>query len=291
MIENPKLPLLIGEIIDLDLVNYHLDGFVVPIKGYSGWDKRCFNLDELRIITNYAKANNILVIAKMDKIIMDDEVDGLYKTLDALESLNIDYYLYTDTSILAYYSKINKLDKLINGSSKMIASYEEASFYESKGINCIPSSEISLDEIKKICNLNNICLTIYGYLDIFYSKRKLLSLFREHASLRKPLLNKQYEIKEENRQEKNIILENDNGTYIFSDFVYMLYRELGEIKPKFLKINSFRIKKNDLFKIIDIYKEAINNGPTIANYDKLLDINGCVGSGFLYLKAGILNEE
>ena len=63
------------------------------------------------------------------------------------------------------------------------------------------------------------------------------------------------------------------------------------ICPKFLKINSFNIKKVDLFKIIEIYKDAIENGPTGDGYDKLLDINGNVSSGFLYKKAGILNEK
>ena len=70
----------------------------------------------------------------------------------------------------------------------------------------------------------------------------------------------------------------------------MIYRELNELKPKFLKINSYNIPKANLFKIIDIYQEAIEKGPTIANYNSLLDIDGKVGSGFLYVKANILDE-
>ena len=287
-----KMPLLIADLIDLDLINYkNLDGFVVPIKGLASIDSRCFDLNEVRIINDWCKNNNILLIAKIDKIIMEEELDYLFKTLDYLESLNIDYYMYTDASILSYFSKLNKLNKLIYASSKMVASFNEASYYVDKGINVIPSSEISLEEIKKICSLDNICITCYGLLDIFYSKRKLISLYKEHIG-KKPLSkNKKCIIKEESRDDKNIILENENGTFIFSSFTYLLYRELAFINPKFIKINSFNVKKKDLFKIIDIYKEAIDAGPSISGYDKLLDINGNVDSGFLYKKAGILNEK
>lgn len=287
-----KKTLLISEIIDLDLVNYHhLDGFVVPIKSFCASDEKSFSLDEVRIISSWCKENGILVIAKIDKIMMEEDINNLYQAISYLISLDVDYYMYTDIAVLAYLEKNNMLDKLIYASSKMVASFNEASFYEKKGINVIPSTEISFGELKDICSLNNICLTCYGYLDIFYSKRKLISLFKEYQG-KKPL-NKatKYKIKEETRDEENIILENENGTFIYSDFVYFLYRELESIKPRFLKINSFNMKKDDLFKVIDIYQDVIANGPTIANYDKLLDINGKVGSGFLYLKANILNEE
>lgn len=292
MSEKVCKPLLIAELLDLDLINYkNLDAFLVPIEGFASIDARCFNLDDVRIINNWCKDNNKLVIAKIDKIIMEEELDNLYKVLDYLESLDIDYYMYTDASVLAYFSKLNKQSRLIYASSKMIASFNEASFYESLGVNVIASSEISLEEIKKICSLPNICVTCYGYLDIFYSKRKLISLYLEHIGKDKLSKDAKYEIIEQNREEKNVILENKNGSFIFSDFVYLLYRELDVICPKFLKINSFNIKKADLFKIIEIYKEAIENGPTGDGYDKLLDINGNVSSGFLYKKAGILNEK
>ena len=287
-----KKPLLIADLLDLDLINYkNLDGFVVPIKGLASYDERCFDLNEVRIINDWCKNNNILVIAKIDKIIMEEELDTLFKTLDYLESLETNYYMYTDASILSYFSKLNKLNKLIYTSSKMVASFNEASYYVNKGINVVPSSEVSLEEIKNICSLDNICITCYGLLDIFYSKRKLVSLYKEHIGKRPLSKNKKFTIIEESRDDKNIILENENGTFIFSSFTYLLYRELAFINPKFIKINSFNIKKNDLFVIIDIYKEALGSGPTVSGYDRLLDINGSVDSGFLYKKAGILNEK
>ena len=287
-----KKPLLIADLIDLDLINYkNLDGFVVPIKGLASYDERCFDLNEVRIINDWCKNNNILIIVKIDKIIMEEELNNLFNTLDYLESLETNYYMYTDASILSYFSKLNKLNKLIYASSKMVASFNEASYYVNKGINVVPSSEVSLEEIKKICSLDNICITSYGLLDIFYSKRKLISLYKEHIGKAPLSKNKKFSIIEESRDDKNIILENENGTFIFSSFTYLLYRELAFINPKFIKINSFNIKKNDLFKIIDIYKAALASGPTTSGYDKLLDINGNVDSGFLYKKAGILNEK
>lgn len=287
-----KKTLLIGEIIDLDLVNYRgLDGFVVPVKGFCAYDEASFNINDLRIIHDYCIDKEILVIAKLDKIMMEEDLDSLYQTLDDLVLIGIDYYMYTDASILAYFAKKKMLNKLIYSSSKMVASLNEASFYNDLGICVIPSTEISLEELEKISSLDNICLITYGYLDIFYSKRKLISLFNEYNHKKHLTKSSKFKIKEETRDEENIILENNNGSFIFSSFIYFLYRELAILKPKFLKINSFNIKKKDLFKIIDLYQDALECGPSISGYDKLLDINGKVGSGFLYLKANILNEE
>ena len=284
--------LLIGELIDLDLVNYrHLDGFIVPLRGLCANDTSSFDLNDISIIHNYCVDKNILVIAKIDKIMMEEDIDNLSLTLDNLVRMGIDYYMYTDAAILSYFAKLKMVDKLIYSSSKMIASFNEASFYNDLGITVIPSTEISLEEIKKIVTLDNVCLTVYGYLDIFYSKRKLISLFREHNGKAPLSKSTKYQIIEENREEENTIYENENGTFIFSDFIYLLYRELASLKPKYLKINSFNMKKKDLFKVIDIYHEAIENGPSIEGYDKLLDISGKVGSGFLYKKANILDEE
>ncbi|MBO4623293.1 MAG: U32 family peptidase [Bacilli bacterium] len=290
MKQEKNKPLLIAEIIDLDLINYkNLDGFVMPIKGLASYNAK-FDLNDAQIVSNYCKSKNILLIAKIDKIFMEDEINDLYKSLDYLRSLDIDYYMYTDVAVLSYFSKHNLLNKLIYTSSKLIASFNEAKYYTDQGININPSSEISLDEIKKICSLDCVCLTVYGYLDIFYSKRKLISLYGDH--LHKSLNPKgSYKIIEESRDDENIILENENGTFIFSSFIYLLYRELSFVNPKFIKINSFNLNKKDLFKIIDIYKDAIDNGISGEGYNELLDINGNVDSGFLYKKAGILNEK
>ena len=291
MSEEVKTTFLIGELNDLDLVNYHLDGFVVPIKSFASYATRFFDLDEARIIASYCLNNNIIRIAKVDKIIENDELDSLHHTLDELLKMEYDYFMCTDMAVLAYFKNKNMLNKIIYSSSKMIASLNEASYYVNQGIIPVPSSEISYDELKDICKLDNICLTVYGYLDIFYSKRKLLSLFNDYQGKKAPFTFKNsYKIKEESRNEFNEILENENGSFIFSDFIYMIYRELNELKPKFLKINSYNIPKANLFKIIDIYQEAIEKGPTIANYNSLLDIDGKVGSGFLYVKANILDE-
>ena len=283
-------PLLITEIIDLDLINYkNLDGFVMPIKGLASYNA-FFDLNDVQIVSNYCKGKNILLIAKVDKIFMEEEINDLYKSLDYLRTLDIDYYMYTDVAVLSYFSKHNLLNKLIYSSSKLIASFNEAKYYTDQGININPSSEVSLDEIKKICSLDCVCLTVYGYLDIFYSKRKLISLYGNH--LNKSLNPKvSYKIIEESRDDENIIIENENGTFIFSSFIYLLYRELAFLNPRFIKINSLNIKKKDLFKIINIYKDVLNNGVSGEGYSALLDINGNVDSGFLYKKAGILNEK
>ena len=55
--------------------------------------------------------------------------------------------------------------------------------YNDLNIKCLVSTELTLEDIIKISNLENNFIYTYGYFSIFYSKRKLLSLYKQYANL------------------------------------------------------------------------------------------------------------
>ena len=206
--------------------------------------------------------------------------------------LNIDYFLFSDMAVL-YYFKAKKLEhKLIYTAKTLNCSYQDAYYYQKQGIKVMLSNELTLEDITKITELNNIVLEGYGYSNIFYSKRKLLSLYNEAKQLRNNLPDKLMHIKETNRDNTYPIYQNQNGTFIYTNYKYIFYSELKAIENLFMfKIESLFIDEVDLFAIIDIFKKAINGDINDSDYQKLIVLDNNVGHSFLYKKPLILGDQ
>jgi putative protease len=102
-----------------------------------------------------------------------------------------------------------------------------------KGITI--SKEITLEEIKKIFENKKTELSLvgHGYLDMFYSKRKLISNYFIYKSNDKKNIvdNDSFKLKEEMRPDSFYpILEDEAGTHIFRDKALNSFAEFNELK-------------------------------------------------------------
>lgn len=281
--------LLIVDIDNLDMINdSSLDGFVLPVKGFASYANHLFSLDEIKKAVELKKDK--LIIVKLDKIIGENDLEGLKELLTSLVSLNVDYYIFSDFAVANLLKGKVGNEKLIYANSKMLASSKECEFYSNLGYNYIPSTELNITELKNVSGSNAI-LSCFGYLNIFYSKRPLLTLFENHQRkiFRRKLKNKVLFIREEKRDALNPIYENENGTFIFSDFVYSLYKEINNLNPKMFYINSMFFDSNDISIVASIFKKAISGNINIKDYEYLVN-NYDIGSGFLYLDSLILDD-
>lgn len=285
--------MLISEIKNIDNINkYNLDGIIISYKPFSTTADFYASFEEIEYINDYCHNNNIASILKVDKIIEQKEMDELYEFLDSVHPLSIDYYIFSDMAVLSYFKEKNMLNKLIYSAKTLICSYNDALFYSDMGIKVIVSNELTLESIVKMSELDNIIIDGYGYSNIFYSKRKLLSLYSEAKNLNKNLKNKVLQIREETRKENQPIIENENGTFIYTSSKYLFFKELLELKNLFMfKIEAFMINENDLLEVINIYKKALEGEVTKENYLKLINIDSNITSSFLYKKPMILKEK
>lgn len=267
-----------------DLNKYNADGIIFSYTKFYTYTKNGYSLDEIKKIVKRIKKNNKYAILKIDKIIEEKEIVDLYNFLDEIIKLDIDYYIYSDVAILNYFEKNNLCDKLIFSAKTLNCSIEDIKYYQNKKIKVIISNELSIEEVKKITNLDNVIIDSYGYSLIFYSKRPLLSLYKEHIKIKDDLRGKLFTINEINKDDKYPIYENQNGTFIFSSSRYVLFDELKELNDNLMiKLESIFIDDKELIKILNIYKDYKSY-----NYNDLLQINSNISPNFLYKKARIL---
>ncbi|MFA7367216.1 MAG: U32 family peptidase [Bacilli bacterium] len=284
---------LISEVKNINNIEqYNLDGIIISYKPFSTTSDLYVDYEDIVQINDYCHRNDKLSILKIDKIIEEKEVDELYEFLDSVHPLSIDYYIFSDMSVLSYFKTKNELDKLIFSAKTLSCSYNDVLFYQQKGIKVIISNELTLESIIKISELENVVIDGYGYSNIFYSKRKLLSLFKEAKNLSEDVKNEILYIREETRKENQPIIENENGTFIYTSSKYLFFKEIEKLHNLFMfKIESLMIQEEELIKIINIYNKGLKGDLSDENYLELVKIDNDVTTSFLYKKPKILKEK
>ncbi|MFA5543413.1 MAG: U32 family peptidase [Bacilli bacterium] len=284
---------LISEVKNINNIEqYNLDGIIISYKPFSTTSDLYVDYEDIVQINDYCHRNDKLSILKIDKIIEEKEVDELYEFLDSVHPLSIDYYIFSDMSVLSYFKTKNELDKLIFSAKTLSCSYNDVLFYQQMGIKVIISNELTLESIIKISELENVVIDGYGYSNIFYSKRKLLSLFKEAKNLSEDVKNEILYIREETRKENQPIIENENGTFIYTSSKYLFFKEIEKLHNLFMfKIESLMIQEEELIKIINIYNKGLKGDLSDENYLELVKIDNDVTTSFLYKKPKILKEK
>lgn len=275
-----------------NIPQYNVDGIIFSYIKFSTISNRNFNINEIYEIVNESHKHSKFAILKVDKIFDEEELGELYNFLDEMIKINVDYFMFSDMAVLNHFSKHNKYDKLIYAAKTLNCSYNDAKFYQDLGIKVILSNELTLDDIQTITKLDNIVIDGYGFSSIFYSKRQLLSLYKEYSKTEKEIHDKLLGIKEEKRELEYPIFENDSGTFIFTAHKYAIYKELESLSNALMfKIESLFIKEETLFEIIEIYRKAINEGIREEDFDRLFAIDNNIHDSFLYKKPSILKGD
>lgn len=278
--------MIITEVKSYDLDNYNCDILLIPTC-FSQFSNLSFTIEEIKNIKN----RNIAL--KIDKIIDEFELDALEDFIKSTLNMDIRYYVFTDMSVYSILNKYNITNKGMYFSKTINCSRADIREYNMLGLKCLVSTELPLEDIRNISNLKNNIFYSYGYSNMFYSKRKLIDLYKQYSGNDFESLNKMFMLEEETRKnERYPILQNNNGTFIFTSFIHVLFKEIDSIdKDNFFYIDSTFIEENDLFNILDIYKQGFSKGFSEELYSMLLKINSNVSGGFLYIKPSILKEE
>ena len=229
-----------------------------------------FTLEEIKKIANEYPYG---VYLNFDKIIHEFELDELREYLKEVPT-NVSGYYFSDFGMFELFDELGLKDKLIYNAPTLVANYMDAKVILDKGIKrVVISKEITLEEVKKIIEFNkNVEVLIHGKINMFYSKRKLLSLFYEYSKL-----DKEYDkmsLVEQTRNDKLSILEDQNGTHIFSNGILDSYDEVKELDCA-LRIDGFYLEDDELLKEIDTYNKILEDK------DVDLDLEG-KNSGFYY---------
>ena len=289
------IPLIISDYIDDTSLLNKCDGLIINSKVFSTFNGNTFASYELFAIIKRIKEHHKKVFINVNRIIPEDEIDKFKKCiLDIIDS--VDYLIYSDISILNILDK-KYYDKLIYDSKTLICNKEELNVIPT---NAFISQVLSASEIKEFASSEKkYALDCFGYLEMMYSRRPLLSLVMPRG---KTKTNTLYTLKEETRKETYKIFEtkrqkNNYGTFIYYDSVYVLFKELKEISDNisFIRLNSMFLT-NIIDKIITIYRRYLQDieSDSLDNYKEefyYAKINSILENNHLSLTRGFLDQE
>ena len=239
------------------------------------------------------KKRDKVIILSLNKIFTEDEIDDAYKFLDEYKNDDVLFYV-ADLGLIKYAKDNNILDKIIYNPETMITNYLDLSVYMSFNLDAYGiSNEITLSDLKIIYDKTKAPLFYLGFGKrlMFYSKRKLLSLYKEKYQT-KFKFDDLY-LKEETRDDKYKIIENDNGTLIYRSYFISLHKELDDLLfLKYFYIDPLDLDELDYLKVLASYHDylysVINRDEFVKNIDEL---NLNISDGFAYSDSVYQKED
>ena len=267
----------------LDYLDY-TNSFIIGLKDFS-INYREYSIDEIKdLLREYP---NIELFISLNKNIFNSDLKLLEERLIELSKLNIKGVLFYDLSILSLVKKNSLNIPLVWAAEHMTTNYNTCNYYLDKGCEYVYlSSEITVEEIKEINEKSDIKLIsfFFGYPDVSFSKRKLLTNYFLHNNLNKEKdwyiitsdeYNK-YFIKESNLGTRILYGKVMNGILPFNDLINTV--DYGIINEELMDHDVF-------MKGLSVYKDLLDKKITveIAN-QKIIDLVNSDDTLFYYRK-------
>lgn len=273
-----------------------VDGIIIGKCFVSGYD---YELEDLKTVSDYCKSKRCKVYIAMDNFILEDEKMLLYEYFDYIDSLVVDGIIFHDLGVYDAAKSYGLTSKLIYDGKQVLCNSLDTAFMLDQGIDSvILSRELTLNEIESIVKNNEgkVNLQIFGHLRMSFSKRKFLTNYFKEINKEYDYLNKQtLTLVEEQRNYKMPIVEDEYGTFIFTDYIFEMFNEIGSLKP-YLKrgIIDTQFIDNDAL-IIQVCRDLKRT--TVENKDFLKQSllhnfpDYDFSSGYLYQKTNISKDE
>lgn len=209
-----------------DLNNKYVDAWLISLKDFSC---RSFYELDLYEIEKIKKLCNKDIYLLCDKLIPQNELSYLFDNFEKIIA-SCSFLFFQDFAFLNLAKKFNVMNKLVYYSPTLSVNYQDIEVYKHLGLrNFILSKENTYDDYLSILSHHkdvSLGMLCFGYPQIYYSKRKMLSSFKAEYNL--SFDNNKLRIKEKTRDYYQPIYEDSNGTYIFAGNVFFPYRQLKD---------------------------------------------------------------
>lgn len=240
---------------------------------------------------DYCFNNNIKPILSLNRIFHPSDLDKVNELIDEYKDYDILFYI-ADLGALNLFIKNHVENKVIYNPETMITNYLDMNEYYQLGVDSIGvSNEITINDLKLISSKNNnIFYQVFGRRLMFYSRRKLITLYGNKNNEIYP--KEKVYLRESTRKDYFPIIENENNTLIYRSYNISILPFMDNLDIKYAYIESFDIDK-DLFKDInDIFYDFIHNkiDLSIAKI-KLAELNLNIEDGFIYKDSVYQKEE
>ena len=268
-----KLLTTIHNLENVSLLMPHVDGFIVGVKGFSTRETSYLEMDELTLLNQQLNENNKELYLSF-KPFLHNQGEDLKKFLASLK-LNIKGIIIGDISYFYLLKDLN-IPLIYNPETLITNTFDMNIFFKTGLKGVFLSKEINLEDIKEMAKNKegNIFMVGHGHLNMFYSKRSLLTSYFKEINKEFTYKGKTLLIKEEKRSENLPIIEDDFGTHVYRSKIstvidyledlanvdYLLVDSLfydDEYSKDILKMFSNKKTKEE---IINKYNQEWDNG-------------------------------
>ena len=254
--------------------------------------------NEMRIINNYCKSNKKKVYIQLDNFISEDEMAELFDYMGFIKSLEPDGIYFHDLGLYKIARNFGLFSKLIYDGKSVLCNSLDTRFLLNRGIDSVMlARELTLNEIKDIAinNPNQVDIQVFGHQRMSYSRRKFLKNYFNQIDREYDYLNKEtmYLI-EEQRDYRMPIVEDENGTYIYTDYIVEMFEELPQIKDLLKRgvIDTLFIDDDDMIiETCRAYRRLKKENAAFIKDGFRRAYPENYSSGYLYQKTNISKDE
>ncbi|MFP4477861.1 MAG: peptidase U32 family protein [Candidatus Izemoplasmatales bacterium] len=268
-----------------NLVNLGIDVFMLDTKEFTAKSIYPLDLNKFIEIFQVIKKYHKLVYVNINKMIHETDLSNLNNWMAFLKTIEIDGIVINDFTVFVVAKAHGLENKVIYQPGTMNTNTYDALFLEEKIKGISLSKEITLEEILTIVKSPakiEYSLVGHGYLDMFFSKRKLITNYFIHKGrhFHKIKNNPHFVIEEKTRDGIYYpILEDEIGTHIFRDKKLESFKEVRELESYLTDffIERLFIDDEEYYDTIKAYQDKDEHHKFINKY------KGNFNSGFYYL--------
>ena len=254
--------------------------------------------NEMRIINNFCKSNKKKVYVQIDNFISEDDMDELLDYMGFVKSLEPDGIYFHDLGLYEIAKQFDLSSKLIYDGKSVLCNSLDTRFLLNRGIDSVMlARELTFEEIRNIAknNPDQVDLQIFGHQRMSYSRRKFLKNYFREINKDYDYLNKEtmYVI-EEQRDYKMPIVEDEEGTFIYSDYIVEMFKEVPEISDVIKRgvIDTLFIENDSMIlEACRDYKRVNKENADFIKENFRLSYPENYSSGYLYQKTNITKDE
>lgn len=234
----------------------------------------------------------LAIYTNINRIFVEDELLKLKEFLLWCSQHNLAGIYYSDPAVYMLAKELHIEDRLIYNQDTILTNHYDIQEYLQLGIQrCVISREITLEEIIAIiqnCG-SHLELMIHGHTNLSYSKRRLLTNYFEEIKKDYPV-DQIYLLEEESRNERMYIMQDEQGTHIFTGKCLQMVKELPLFMNQIdaVRIDGVFMSDEEVLDAIRFYASIINGQSTDEVYEAWIEPRkDQYHSGYLYTKTNI----
>jgi len=242
------------------------DGILIGNDIFSARQTNSFSVDEINQIIKIAKSNNKKCFLNLNKMYYDHEIDELTSFLKQIKSNNLSGIVIADIGVISVLEKLGLKNLAIYNPETLLTNHFDFNYLSEDNIlGAFVAKEITIDDILLIGKHKKYHLfyTGHGNLNMFYSKRNLLTNFTDHLDVQWELKNKKNLLIMERKRsdEKYPLLEDEAGTHVFraNTLVSLNYINKLEEVVDYLIVDTIFKDDNYAKRVLPLYKNRMIN--------------------------------